>query len=59
MEIFNNVIKLDLEQALKPNVEELYKYDCILLPKDFLNRSSLTIQLMYRPLKNVYYYEKY
>lgn len=59
MEIFKNVIKLDLEQALKPNVEELSQYDCILLPREFYNGSSQTIQLMYRPLKNVYYYDKY
>ncbi len=55
----NNVLVLNLDEALKPNVEQLYQYDKVFIPKEFKSKAKDSVKICYAPLGNVYYYENY
>lgn len=59
MEEFKKTLVLDLESALKPDVEQFATYDAIFLPREFKTNAPLSIWLLYKPFKHVYYYGKF
>lgn len=54
-----NCILLDMSQATHPDIEMLGNYDVILLPKDFRKFTNKVIRMLYAPLRNVFYYDRY
>lgn len=59
MNVFDKCIVLDAGEALSPDVNELAKYEVILLPEEFRKETNRTIRLIYAAMRNVYYYNDY
>lgn len=58
MKEFNKTVVLTMDEATHPDIEELGKYDLILLPSEFMKFTNKVIRLLYAPL-NVGYFKEY